>query len=50
MQAGVALGARRDNIYLQSTAPGTYTLQLFQDHNGDGAYQSGQDDCTPTSR
>ncbi len=37
-----------DNIYLQSTAPGTYTLQLFQDHNGDGTYQSGQDDATPT--
>ena len=36
-----------DNIYLQSTAPGTYTLQLFQDHNGDGAYQPGQDDATP---
>ena len=43
-----AAWASTDNIYLQSTAPGTYTLQLFQDHNGDGAYQSGQDDSTPT--
>jgi adhesin/invasin len=42
-----AAWASSDNIYLQSTAAGTYTLQLFQDHNGDGAYQSGQDDVTP---
>ena len=36
-----------DNVYLQSAAPGTYTVRLYQDHNNDGAYQSGQDDSTP---
>jgi len=39
--------AAGDNIYLQSTAPGTYTVRLYQDHNGDSAYQAAQDDSTP---
>lgn len=37
-----------DNVYLAATAPGTYTLRFFKDRNVNGAYDSAQDDATPT--
>ncbi|MBI1758526.1 MAG: hypothetical protein HYR62_04785 [Actinobacteria bacterium] len=39
--------AAGDNIYLGTTVPGTYTVQLFQDRNGNQVYDSAQDDATP---
>jgi len=43
--AGYAAG---DNVYFGAVVPGDYTFRLFQDHNGNGVYESGQDDATPT--
>jgi mucin-2 len=40
--------ANTGNEYFGATVPGTYTFQLYQDHNGNGAYDSAQDDATPT--
>lgn len=39
--------AAGDNVYLGATVPGTYTVQLYQDRNGNQAYDSGLDDATP---
>lgn len=39
--------ATPDNVYFGAVVPGTYTFQLFKDHNGNGVYESGQDDATP---
>jgi hypothetical protein len=40
--------AAGDNIYFGATVPGDYTFRLFQDHNGNAAFESAQDDTTPT--
>ncbi len=37
-----------DNLYFGSNTEGTYTLQAFQDTNGDGIYQANLDSTTPT--
>jgi len=35
------------NIFVGATVPGTYTFQVFKDHNGNSVYDSAQDDATP---
>ncbi len=42
---GYAVG---DNVFFGATVAGTYTLRLFKDTGGDGAYQANADDSTPT--
>jgi hypothetical protein len=36
-----------DNIYLGAKDAGTYTFQFFRDRNGNGVYDSTQDEATP---
>jgi hypothetical protein len=36
-----------DNFFFGAVVPGAYTFQLFKDHNGNGLYDSAQDDATP---
>ncbi|MFI7585911.1 beta strand repeat-containing protein [Spongisporangium articulatum] len=38
--------ASGDNVYFGAVTPGAYTFRLFQDHNGNGAYEPAQDDST----
>ena len=44
----VAAYGTGDSIYFGAVVPGDYTYRLFQDHNGNGAYEAAQDDSTPT--
>ncbi|NLT54257.1 MAG: hypothetical protein GXX79_06755 [Actinomycetales bacterium] len=38
--------AAGDNLYVGAGTPGSYTFRVFQDHNGNGAYESDMDDAT----
>ena len=46
--ANYTITTNSDNIFLGAMTPGTYTLRFFKDRNGDAAYNSTQDDATPT--